>query len=654
MSKRYLWIVLVILSFAVTACIQGVPQVVEEQPAEAAPPPAAVEEASETPSGQYRESPLLTEMVNAGTIPPLEERLPKEPFLVGPGVIVAENELPDWEPGRHGGILRFAHGNPNWNPDVFIMLNEHLLMAPGIGVDGIRGNVLKDFEVEDDNKVFTFHMREGLKWSDGEPVTTEDIQFTYENVLLNEDITPSFPAKFRAGGRPDGEPMKLEILDDFTFRISFTEPYGGFLRELSIKGWQGYTDLLKPAHYLRQYHTDFTPLEELQPLLQEQGLEDEWWQLFNQRDCTNWELTRSECAHFPSLYPWVNVTESDELMKFERNPYYFKIDTEGQQLPYVDEVISTLVSDVEVVNLKVLAGEVDFLREDTALLKLPLYKEAEEKGLIKVTLLDTHVDPTALFLNQTFDDPVWREVVGNVEFRRALNMAINRAEIIESIYFGLASPPELVPGEYNIEEANRILDEIGMDQRDDEGFRIGPDGNTFILPLEIADYAPDIAPIGELLVEHFKDIGIKTTLKQVDTTLQGQQASANELRASIIWSVQPMWPDGTWTDYVPTNRWGQAWERWYNTNGKEGLEPPAEVKRLYELHEGRIKAIPASAEDKALAEELYQVHHDNVFVLNIVEKVNYALVTNARLGNIQTAGQAIGANNSGEQIFYKE
>ena len=655
MKKHFTLSVLLCLMVALTACAGGTPEATEapaETPADAAP--AAAADLPDTPPSDYSESPMLAEQVNAGSLPPIEERLPGDPFLVGPGVIVAEDELPDWEPGRFGGTMRFAHGTPNWNPDIFIMMNEHLLMAPGIGVDGIRGNVVKDLEVSDNNQVFTFHMREGLRWSDGEPVTTEDVRFTVENIYLNEEITSNFPSKFKAGGRPDGEPMTVEYLDDYTFRVSFAEPYGGFLRELSIKGWQGYTDLLRPAHHLKQFHPDFTPLEELQPQIDAQGLEDEWWQFFNQKDCTNWELTRSECANYPVLYPWVNVTEADELMKFVRNPYYFKVDVLGQQLPYIDEVTSSLVGDVEAVNIKVLAGEIDLLREDTALLKLPLYKEAEAKELIQVALLDNHVVPTALFINFTYDDPVWQEVIGNVEFRRAINLAINRPEIIESIYFGFASPPALVPGDYNVEEANQILDSIGMDARDADGFRLGPDGNTFIIPIDYADNAPDIGPVSELIVEHFKEIGIKTTLKQVDTSLLSQRSNANEVQARVFWSVEPMWPNGTWTDYVPTNQWAPMWRTWYNSGGSDGIEPPDPVKRLYELHEGRIQAIPASDEDLALKDEIYQIHHDNIYVINIAEKVNYALVTHAKMGNVQSSGQAIGANNSGEQMFYRE
>jgi peptide/nickel transport system substrate-binding protein len=497
-------------------------------------------------------------------------------------------------------------------------------------------------------------MREGLRWSDGEPVTTEDVRFVYEDIYLNEDITPAFPARYRAAGRPDGEPMTLDIIDDYTFRVSFAEPYGGFLRELTIKGWQGYTELLRPAHHLKQYHTNYTPIEDLQPLMEEQGLTDEWWNLFNQKDCTNWEVTSSTCAGYPSLTPWLLIESQPETMHFVRNPYYFKVDTEGQQLPYIDELISVQVGDVEAVNLRVFTGEVDFLREDTALVKLPLYKENEEKGNYRVHLLDTHVDPTALILNYNYDDPTWQEVISNVVFRRALNMAIKRQEIIESVYFGLASLPETTPGEYDPEAANQLLDEIGMTERDADGFRLGPDGETFVIPIETGGGAPDLVPVTELLIEHFKEIGIKTTLKQIDPTLFGQRAEANELQATVFWSVQPMWGDGTWTDYVPDDRWGPLWRVWYNSNGEEGVEPPDEVKQLYDIYEGRIQAIPSSEEDAALREQLYSLYNENLFFLNIVEKVKYAMIADADLGNIQSAGQAIGADNSGEQFFFKQ
>ena len=134
---------------------------------------------------------------------------------------------------------------------------------------GLVGNVLKDFEVSADHKVFTFHMRQGLKWSDGEPVTTEDVRFVYQDIFLNSALTQSFPTRYRTGGVPDGAPMQLEVLDDTTFRITFASAYGSFLRQIAIDGWVGYTELIRPTHYLKQFHATYTP-----------GLPADWWNLF--------------------------------------------------------------------------------------------------------------------------------------------------------------------------------------------------------------------------------------------------------------------------------------------------------------------------------------------------------------------------------------
>ena len=159
-----------------------------------------------------------------------------------------------------------AHGTdtiPEQNNDIVLMFNEHLFMAQGFSVDGIRPNILRAFEANEVNTFFTFDRREGLKWSDGVPVTTEDIRFMYEDVFLNEELTASFPAKFRAGGSPTGGIVDLQIVDDYTFTMAFAEPFGSLLSELTIKGWQGYTDIMQPAHHLKQFHIDYTSLDEM-------------------------------------------------------------------------------------------------------------------------------------------------------------------------------------------------------------------------------------------------------------------------------------------------------------------------------------------------------------------------------------------------------
>ncbi len=605
-------------------------------------------------SQAYQESPMLTERVAQGLLPAVEERLPAQPYEVGPGVLIAEEDL-DWQVGRHGGQMQAVHSVANWNPDLFMMNNQPLIKGPGIGLEDLQGNIVRDYDVSADNRVFTFHMRKGLKWSDGQPVTTEDVRFAYEDVLLNTDLTPIFPAKFRSAGRAGGEPMELRVLDDYTFEIEFDDAYGGFLREISIRGWTGYTELIKPSHFLKQYHAQYTPIEDMAVELAEEELEsDEWYQLFQSRDVTNWELNQDKAVDFPVLYPWVRVPGPSGTLTFERNPYYFKVDVEGNQLPYIDEIVSHEVSDMEMVTMRVVTGEVDFLREDTALSAMPMYREHEEQAGYRAILLDMHVDATALFLNLSHEDETWQLVVSNPEFRRAINMAIDRQEIIDSIYYGMAGMPESIPSEYDPEQAEAILDRMGMDQRDADGNRLAPNGEPFELFIETAALAHDIIPATELIVEHISEIGINVSMRQIGAELRSQRAAANELYATTLWSVQPMWRDGTWTDYLPDNLWGPEFNNWYHSGGETGVEPPDEIKALYEINEGRSAAIPFSDEELALVDELYELFYENVFFMNLVENVAYPMVVSADLGNIPHSGQAIAANYSGEQFFFKD
>ncbi len=282
---------------------------------------------------------MLAERVATGELPPIEERLPKQPFVVGPGILISEENL-DWEVGTYGGTMETAHSNPGWNPSLFIMMNRGLLGAPGIGTADLTGNLYDDFSINEDNTVFTFQLREGLRWSDGEFVTTEDVRFAYEDVLLNTDLTPVLPRRWRD---PSGAPMELVILDEYTFEISFQEPYGGFIGEITYMGWMSYSELIKPSHYLKPLHTTYTPLEDIEPLIEAQEM-DNWPQFFGWADITGTGLTQPQAVGYPVLHPWIIVDSVAEILEFERNPYYYVVDTAGQQLPYIDRIISILTS----------------------------------------------------------------------------------------------------------------------------------------------------------------------------------------------------------------------------------------------------------------------------------------------------------------------
>ena len=630
--------------------------------ATAAPAEPAATAAPIAAPTKYQEAPMLAEMVKAGKLPPVEERLPKMPFVVGPGVILSTADLPDWKPGKYGGTLRSAHASANWSPDFFVMDNESLLMSNGIGTADVKGNVLESYDVSADGKTITFHLREGLKWSDGEPVTTEDVRFTYEDVLKNEKLTPSFPARWKTGASPDGEEPTLTFVDPYTFQMSYPTPYGGILRQFTIESWVGYTEWLNPAHYLKKFHEKYADKAELAAALTEAKLkEDEWPALFNQHWCKNWDVNQPRCIGYPSLYPWLLDSSDNSQLSFTRNPYYFKVDTEGQQLPYIDHLVSTQVQDVEAVNLKVLAGEIDFLRESTALVKVPLYKENEEKAGFNVVLLDMHVDSTGLELNQTYTGTEatadWAKYSGDVKFRKAVSMAINRPEIIETIYYGYAKLPEKTVSEdalaYDPEGANKLLDEIGLTNKDADGMRLGSDGKPLVILLEQGAQAPDISPVSEIIAEDLKAVGLSVNLKKIDSTLWGQRRDNNDIMSTVIWSHDQGWGGGLGTaDDI--SRAGRAWQLYIASQGKNGEKPPEWATTGAKIQSDWWSAVPGSAEWNKLQDDAFAWERENLPMINIVEGVKYPMIANKKLGNVATGGYAIGMNFAGEQLFFNE
>jgi peptide/nickel transport system substrate-binding protein len=575
-------------------------------------------------------------------LPAVKDRLPTDYKIT--------NEIPTnqmkYEIGQYGGILRTVTSVVDWDADVFVMNNEPLLNTPGILGDEITGNVLKDYKVSDDQKEFTFSMRKGLKWSDGQPVTTEDVRFTVEDVLNNTELTPIFPVWLRGGGVAEGAPMKLEVIDDYTFKLSFDRPYGGILIRFAIQGWRGYTELIKPAHYLKQFHKKYTPMEKLEPLIKEAGFQQgEWVNLFNDKDITNWKLTNKKAIGFPVLYPWIQTKNTENMTTYERNPYYFKVDPAGNQLPYIDKIQSSLVQDIEMVGMKTIAGQVDFSRESAALIKMPLYKENEKNGY-KANLANMHVTPTDIFLNQTYDDANWQKVVQDVRFRKALSLALNRKEIIDTVYYGFAKPGNIEDSTFDLEQANKLLDDMGL-KKGPDGKRLGPDGKVFTIPFEVGAQAPDIVPLTQLVVEMWKQLGLDVTMKTIDQKLWNTKNTANQLQATLIWTHTPLWYMGDWG----LGYWGPAWNDWKNSGGKKGKEPPENVKKLYNLIDQASAAKPDDA--KKLIEQVKQEMKDNVYYFIPISEVKQPLIVNAKLHNVPNDSSfAIAANFSGEQFFF--
>jgi peptide/nickel transport system substrate-binding protein len=499
LMKRYKsMLLLLIFSMIISACMDnsssspdGTSSVGENESTENES--NKTDETNDSEITDFAQSPMLNEM----DLPPVEERLPDVPKITNE----MDSSQLDYEIGEYGGTLSVISSNPDSSDNLFVMLNEPIINTPGLLGETFTGNVVEDFEVNEDETEFTFYMREGLKWSDGEPVNTEDVRFTYEDVYLNEELTPFFPAKYRTAGDPSGEPMNLEIVDDYTFRITFEQPYGGFLMRIAIQGWEGYSSLIKPEHFLRDFHKDYADETTLANAVEEAGYEEgEWFNLFHEKDIIGGEFTSTNAIGFPSLNPWLIVENADGLQTYDRNPYYFKVDMEGNQLPYIDHAESIYVQDKEMENLEIISGNVDYVRSDLS--NVALYKENEENGGYKVVLRNQHSRPGNIMFNHTFEDEAWQSAIQDVRFREALNLGMNNEEIIDAIYLTFAEiPSDYNSGEYDPDRANELLDEMGMDERDSEGHRLAPNGEELQINIEVFE-AAEYIPQAELLVEY--------------------------------------------------------------------------------------------------------------------------------------------------------
>jgi len=579
-------------------------------------------------------------------LPPVANRMPKEPKIT--------NEMPTdelkYQTGKYGGTLRTVRTDINWDADVFLVNEESLINSPGREGKEITPNIVKSYEVSTDQKEFTFVLRDGMKWSDGQPVTMEDVKFAVNDVLMNKELTPTFPAWLCAAGKAAGNPMTFEAIDNLTFKIKFDQPYGGFLIQLSVNGnGRGYADFIKPAHYLKKYHKTYANAAELEKAIVDAKFKSgEWVNLFNKMDIIYYEVNNPEAIGFPQLTPWI-LTKNGDVKILERNPYYFKMDSEGQQLPYIDQIQSTLVQNLEMVTMKILAGEVDHSYEWAVMSKIALYKENEAKGGFK-TYINTklHRTGTDIFLNMTYKDANWRKVVQDIRFRQALNLALNKQEIADTVYYGYAKLGQIQGTEFNLAAANKLLDEMGMTKGTD-GFRKGPDGKKFTIPFEYAPHMTEFTAMAQLVAEQWKMLGLDVQLKQIDTALWGTRSAANELQCTLLWSsgLVMEWNFADWSN----NLWGPLWNTWYTSNGKQGEKPPQDVLDFYKLADDLQQLSFADAKQKGPADIRANLKK-NLWLFMPTQDIIQPVCVNAKIRNFADAGLAYGQNFAGEQWWF--
>jgi peptide/nickel transport system substrate-binding protein len=646
------------------ACAGTMPTPTEEAEAPAEEPKE--ETPAETSSGAFKEAPMWKEMVEAGELPPVDERLPMQPMVIDPIE----------EIGQYGGTWHRAAIGPGDRQMGARLTYENLVRWKGpMDIAEMVPNVAESWEVNEDSTEFTFHLREGMKWSDGEPFTVEDWLFWYEDILLNEDLNPVFPSTLRDPA--NGEPMVLEKIDDYTFKITFSSPYGLFMRNTatSIGLWWA-QDF--PKHYMKQFHPNYVDEAELAQKVTEAGF-DNWWELWGDRGGA-WGGAKNNPEN-PRIWAWVpkQMPPATRLID-ERNPYYWKVDPEGNQLPYIDQVIHDVVEDAEMLNMKAVAGNIDMQFRHIIWTHFPLFKENAEKiGYRVFTWQLARGSDVVLPFNMNHEDPVKRELFQMRDFRAALSVAIDRNEINELVYMGMGTPRQmsLIPdnpyfkqehaekyAEYDPDLANSMLDEIGLTEKDDEGFRKTLTGEELTVTIE---YAPVFGPWGDvaqIVSDYWKAVGIRTDIKEEARPLFAERCEEGHTVDVGIWMADrcatPLPEPHYFMPISGGTPCGNAadWYGWYLSRGEEGEEPPEAVKRQYELY-NKIKGATSQDALDEYAQEFFDNASEQVWYIGIVGLLPHVGIVKENFRNVPEQAisdwlQQTPGNTTPEQYFIRQ
>jgi peptide/nickel transport system substrate-binding protein len=531
------------------------------------------------PPRQLKESPELAAQVKAGKLPALKDRLPEKPYVI-----------PHYwaQTGKYGGTLRMASGSSNnaaikeymYGHSPLRWLNDGLTLGPGLA---------ESWESNDDASVWTFHFRKGLKWSDGQKWTTDDIMFWSNDMVLNPEFGEGIPDEARSG---KGTVAKFEAPDEYTLVITYDAP-SPMVPDM-IANWVNRgiaASWMEPKHYMKQFHPTYN-----------KKVPENWAETFDaKRNAT----TNPEA---PTMTGWMLKSRREgRSATFERNPYYWVVDKEGNQLPYVDTLNFGVVDNPETMKLQIQNGQFDYVHGAFAGLNLgdvSGIKATQSKNQLDMILWDSGSGTGSIFFfSQDYDDPKMRKLIRMKEFRQALSLAYNRAEVRKSIYFNTG---DLTTGgygpktrefhrgdgmavykqwrdswvDYDPDRAKAMLDEIGVVDSDGDGKREMPDGTKLVVRLE---YPADEDPSGEhmqknnILKKSWDAIGIDTRLSPVSPEALDDQWAQGKLMTKTAWETSTLTfgADLLWLMPMEPSRWAPLQGQFYSVRGT-----PAEKQQL--------------------------------------------------------------------------
>jgi peptide/nickel transport system substrate-binding protein len=581
-----------------------------------------------------QETPFFADAVASGKLPPVIKRIPTEPAL-------AELETL----GKPGGDLRMLMANAK-DTRMMVVYGYARLVAytPALA---IVPDILLGVDV-DEGRIFTLHLRPGHKWSDGQPFTSEDFRYWFEDIAGNPELSQGgLPMAMMAGG----EPPKFEVLDETTVRYTWSRPNPLFLPALAGPDPMF---IYAPAHYLKQFHEKYADPAKLAELVKDAGVRN-WAALHTKR----YSPYHNDNPKLPSLDPWILKTKLPaERIIFERNPYYYRVDGAGHQLPYADRVVFT-IADSQIIPAKTGAGESDLQARYLRFDDYTFLKAGEEAGGYQVRLWRTGPgSQLALYPNLNVTDEVWRKLVRDVRFRRALSLAIDRHEINQALYFGLAIEGQntVLPqsplyraeyradwAQFDIDKANALLDELGLTDRDSDGMRMLPDGRPCSIIVEDSGESSEKSDVLELIRDSWRHVGIQLYSKPSQLTLFRRRVFSGDTVMSLDKGIENGLATAEMSpaEFAPTSQEQLEWPKWgeyVETKGKSG--EPADLpaaQKLYQLNNDWLSA--TTKEDKErIWHAMLQIWSEQVFSIGLIAGVLQPVVVNDRLRNVPVDG----------------
>lgn len=587
----------------------------------------------------FSEAPMLRTKVAAGELPPLQQRLPEEPLVVEPVE----------EIGLYGGAIHAVEvGGPSGGYFTRYWFCEPSVQMTPDDLKGTYPNRFKDVKHSNDFKTWTLFLRKGMRWSDGYPLTADDMMFWYKDEVLNDDLTPVKPVAMMRGGKL----ATMEKVDDYAVRFHFAAPFPDFETIfLTVPECFYLNYLMRPRHYLEKYHIKYN--SKADELAQEEGF-DHWYQLYRR-------ALRTDTIGRPTVEAWILKILTPTHATFERNPYYWKIDTAGNQLPYIDRIEVKSIASMEAYKMALIGGESDFAVMFLSLEDFPLLKKNEEKGNYEVRLWVKNAGSgVAYMLHQGYEDPVIRKLYEDIRFRRALSLAINREEINKLLYFEKGIPAQAavpptskyyVPeawqayAQYDPEEANQLLDEMGLKWNKEHTYRLRPDGEKLLLKIE--GYAEQETPetaTSELVKNYWEAVGVQVDFDFGDSTLFTTRYRANKV--AVTAHVLDMLPDLTYQGalFDPISTQWFAPQEWYTAFQKGGRKEAEkegaseDMIKFFELTE-EFRTVVGEEEKIRVAKEISLLWSKNLWAIGTVGgSIPMPILVGKHLRNVPQVG----------------